>query len=146
MHPVAKKKMIRFHVAVLLGILLFPLYVWLSERVTAVIPGCLMHDWFSLYCPLCGGTRAVGALLRLDFLAALRYNAYAVLLAVTAVVYDVLAWIRLCRGEEKLLVISKKILVIYGVLLLLYWIARNVLLVAFHVDPLGDLLWFWNRI
>ena len=142
----ALRKMIVFHAVAAVGILLFPLYVWLSKRVQLPFPDCVLHDWLLIYCPLCGGTRAIGALLRLDVLAALRYNAYAVFLAITVLIYDALAWIRLFRGEKKLLRISRRAWLIYVGLLLGYWILRNVLLIGFGVDPLGDLAWFWNRI
>ena len=142
----AVKKMILLHGVLLAGILLFPLYVWISEQITSVIPGCLLHDWFLIYCPLCGGTRAVEALLRLDFLSALRYNAFVVLLAVTAVAFYVMAWIRLKKREDRLFLVPKWLWVVYAVLLLVFFVVRNLLMVGFGMDPLGDLHWFWNQI
>ena len=142
----ALKKMIFVHLALVVGVLLYPLYVWAAKQITAVIPGCILHDWFSVYCALCGGTRALGALLRLELSEALKMNAYVVLLFFTAVVYDVIAWRRLFRGETVLLSVSKPVWTIYFVLLVVYWILRNVLMIAFGIDPLGDLVWFWNEI
>ncbi|GAA0629105.1 hypothetical protein GCM10010174_56600 [Kutzneria viridogrisea] len=47
---------------------------------------CWYHALTGLDCPFCGGSRALGALLRLDLPAALGYNAFAVLVLLPAVV------------------------------------------------------------
>ncbi|MBQ3014183.1 MAG: DUF2752 domain-containing protein, partial [Clostridia bacterium] len=67
------------HGVAILGALLMPLYMKVSSYLDGILGGCLMHRLF-IYCPLCGGTRAVAALLRLDFVAALKYNAFVVLM------------------------------------------------------------------
>jgi hypothetical protein len=43
-----------------------------------IYPHCLLHDWTGLYCPGCGSTRAVHAMLHLQFLTAIRFNPLAV--------------------------------------------------------------------
>ena len=46
----------------------------LAALVREVSPGCWFRRLTGLSCPGCGGTRAAGALLRGDVLAAFRYN------------------------------------------------------------------------
>ncbi len=40
----------------------------------ALLPPCFLYSHFHLYCPACGNTRSVSALLRGEFLEALSYN------------------------------------------------------------------------
>jgi hypothetical protein len=42
-------------------------------------PHCLFHDWTGLYCPGCGSTRALHAMLHLHLLTAFRFNPLAIL-------------------------------------------------------------------
>lgn len=42
--------------------------------ITANFPSCFFRDTFQVYCPACGNTRSVLALLRGDLLQSLRYN------------------------------------------------------------------------
>lgn len=54
--------------------------VWRNDPATAGWPElCLFHRTTGLHCPGCGGTRAAHQLLHGDWLAALDYNALAVL-------------------------------------------------------------------
>ncbi len=42
--------------------------------VNFILPPCLFHSWTGYYCPGCGGTRAVKALLRGDIISSLFYH------------------------------------------------------------------------
>ena len=133
-----------FHAVCVLAVLLFPLYARLSRRITLVIPGCAIHDFLRLYCPFCGGTRAVEALLSLNVVNAMQSNALVVLLlAVGAVLYGI-AWVRLFRGETRLVSIPTWGWRALLVAVILFGVARNLLMIAFGMDPLGDLQVFWN--
>lgn len=125
---------------------LFPLYRYLVGLLPRNMTGCILHDWFFLYCPLCGGTRAVSALLRLRFAAAFHANAYVVLLAGVALAHYILAWVRLLRGEQKLFRFLAWEWIAVGVLLVVWGVVRNLLMVYVGYDPLGDLGVFWNGI
>ena len=89
------KRFALFHLIPLTCAALFPLYRYLIGLLPKRMTGCVLHDWLFLYCPLCGGTRAVEALLRLNFAAAFHANAYVVLLAVVALAHYIVAWVRL---------------------------------------------------
>ena len=133
-----------FHAVCVLAVLLFPLYARISRLITLVIPGCALHDFLRLYCPFCGGTRAVEALLSLNVGTAMRCNALVlVLLAVGALLYGI-AWVRLFRGETRLLSIPTWGWRALLAVIVLFGGARNVLMIAFGIDPLGDLQIFWN--
>lgn len=134
------------HAALVLCVLLFFLYRFVVELLPEGMTGCVMHDYLFLYCPLCGGTRAVAALLRLDLVGALAHNAFVVLLLFLFLVLDVLAWIRFAKREYPLFRIPAWAWVALAVSLLAFGILRNCLMIAFGFDPMGDLGPLWRVI
>lgn len=134
-----QKAFLLFHAVAAVAVALFPLYRWLATKLPKFMGGCFFHDFLFLYCPLCGGTRAVDALLHFRFAEALRCNAYVVLVAVSLLVADLLAWIRFFRGSVPYFQGKATYWVILAVFLLVFGVARNYLLIAHGFDPLGDL-------
>lgn len=53
---------------------------WMEGAAGGIVPRCPTNQWLGLYCPACGGTRAVMHLLHGDLAAALRHNPAVVLL------------------------------------------------------------------
>ena len=133
------------HAAAIIGAILFPLYVKVANYVSSIFGGCLMHRFF-IYCPLCGGTRAVAALIRFDFAAAWNYNAFVVLLVAVALGLDVWAWVRYVQKKEPLIILPKWSWFVFCSALVIYFILRNVLMIFFGIDPTGDLVYFWDAI
>lgn len=140
------KRFARFHLIPAACAGLFPLYRCLVGLLPQNITGCILHDWFFLYCPLCGGTRAVSALLRMQIAEAFRANAFVTLLAAVVLVHYILAWVRLLRGKTVLFRFLAWEWIAAGVLFLLWGVVRNVLMIRLGLDPLGDLGAFWNGI
>ncbi len=69
----------------------------------AFYPGCPFHAWTGLLCPGCGGTRALAALLRGQWVEAWRWNELVVLGTPLGVAYAGVAmgrgrWVELRRG------------------------------------------------
>lgn len=141
----AWKPFLLMHAGLVLVALLFPLYRAVAGRITRILSGCLLHDYLFLYCPLCGGTRALGALLQLDLLAALHYNAFVVLLTVVFLIWDVAVLIRILRGSENAWSLPRPVWITLCVLFVAFGILRNWLMIAHHYDPVGDLGAFWFR-
>ena len=140
-HP----QFLMLHAAVLIGALILPLYMKVASCLSSLFGGCIMHRFF-IYCPMCGGTRAVAALVRFDFLAAWNYNAFVVLLAFAVLALDVWAWVRYAQKKEPLIVLPKWSWIVLAVALLIFFILRNVLMIFFGIDPTGDLVYFWDAI
>ena len=132
------------HIAVLAFALLFRLAIHITSRFENPFFGCLIHDRLFLYCPLCGGTRAVDALFRLDFALALRCNPLVVFLVAIVIVLDVIALIRILRGNEDPLPIPRWLWTLLLALLLAYAVLRNYLMIVYGYDPLGDLIGVWS--
>ena len=146
MNPQAVKKMIRFHCAIPVAVILFYGYTFAMKRFGYFLSGCLFHDWLHLYCPACGGTRALEALLKFNFLESIRYNPLVLIFFLMFLYFYTKSWIRLKRGEERLLIIPKSFWTVCLVLAIVFFVTRNFLLIAFGYDPTGDLDWFWNQI
>ena len=132
--------------ALLLCVPLFFLYRLISELLPSGMTGCILHDRLFLYCPLCGGTRATEALLRLDVLEALRCNAFVVLVFFLFLFGEAVAWLRYLSHREPILRIPAWCWVVLAVLLLTFWILRNYLMIAHGIDPTGDLGRLWQAL
>ena len=143
-HKKTGKLYLLIHAGVLLLILLFPVYRLIASRMPSSLTGCLIHDRFFLYCPLCGGTRAVSAILRLDFAEAFANNAFVVLLFFLVLVLDAWALIRLLRGHTNLLPLPSRVWIVLVAVMLFYALLRNYLMIAHGIDPVGDLGPIWK--
>ena len=100
---------------------------------------CPLHA-MGLYCPTCGMTRAVRALLHLDMAGALRYNPCVFFLLPCAVYYEAVGLVALIKRRGEPRGVSRLPLALLVVSLLVFFLARNILLGAFSIDPTGDFL------
>ena len=106
--------------------------------------GCILHDLVHVYCPLCGGTRAMVALCQGQLLTSLLCNPVTAYLAVGFIVFDVIAAARIVRHSPLPLVRIPKWYVI-GVIALaaLVFIIRNALMIGYGIDNLDGLAHYW---
>lgn len=102
---------------------------------------CRFSSRTHLYCPGCGFTRALEALLRFDIPASLLANPMLLLLALTLLYYEIAFWLAAFRRRG--FHISHRPAVFFAYALLGYAVLRDLLLVFFHIDPLGDLHPYW---
>lgn len=140
-HPI----FLALHGAAILGLLLLPLYIKLSAVLSGVFGGCIMHRLF-IYCPLCGGTRALSEIARFDFAAAWNHNAFVVIMCAVLLGLDVWAWVRYFQKKEPLVILPKWSWIAFGAAFGIYFILRNCLMIFFGIDPTGDLGYFWEAI
>lgn len=133
------------HGAAILGILLLPLYMKLADWIGGVFGGCMMHRFF-IYCPLCGGTRALALLTRFQIAAAWNHNALVVILCAVVLGLDVWAWVRYFQKKEPLIILPRWSWIAFCVALVTYFVLRNCLMIFFGIDPMGDLGYFWEAI
>lgn len=90
-------------------------------------PRCLFHAFTGAYCLTCGGTRALALLGRGHVLRALHMNAV-VVLGAAALCYAGLSHAVYALGGPKPVLprVTPKRLLILGLVLLAFWIARNI--------------------
>ncbi len=104
------------------------IYLIFGDMLGVYVP-CIFRKITHLYCPGCGTTRMLAAILTGDFYQALRYNPLICILLPLAIVYLVDYLINQARGRKSLLVRTPNwfwismivVLVIYGIMRNLSW-------------------------
>lgn len=109
---------------------------WLKKIYGLGLP-CLFHSLTGLYCPGCGGTRAVRSLLRGDLRMSFQYHPlvlYAVFVLIVELVLRMASKgknnLRDIRKRERLLIIAGVVIVVVN------WIFKNYMLIVQGVDLL----------
>jgi hypothetical protein len=100
--------------------------VLLGQAGISLVPACPLHAVTGLWCPLCGGTRAVQALASGDVVAAAGMNA----LVVVGIPLLLVAWLRWVgrrwRGQPAdLVTLSSRGMAVVAVLLVAFMVVRN---------------------
>lgn len=138
------------HGAVLLVIAAAFLWRGLIDRIPPREPygvrlsGCALHDVVHIYCPLCGGTRAMVALCRGQLWLSLQYNPLSAYLALGFAVLDAIAAVRIARRSPAPLVRIPRWYLITGIVLAaLVFIVRNGLMIFCGLDNLDGLAAYW---
>ena len=115
------------------------LFLFATERELPFFD-CVWKSRLGIYCPGCGGSRALLALLRLDFASSLFY--YPAMLPLALLLLDLYVRIVIAAvtGEERA-VRTFRFRVFYLILaaVLLTCLVRNLLWLGFGIDVLGDL-------
>ena len=121
-------------VGIILGMLMFP-------NIESVAEGsfCLVHDILHVYCPGCGATRAFLSLLRLDVAAAAQYNLMVFILPVYVLfLIATLVFEKVNPQKGSCAKIRFRASLILVAIWLSYFVIRNVLLLVFGIDLVGD--------
>ncbi len=129
---------ITVNIAAVAFVLLFPVYLEIVPNMPTMSK-CQMVEVFHFYCPGCGGTRAVKAVLSLDLISAFKFNPTVAICAVLFVFYELAMIVHLVIGKARKTFAKP----VFGIILIAVWViyalARNVLLVC-GIDLLGDIL------
>ena len=103
--------------------------LWLLAHFSlkyVMLPECQFYKWTGLYCPGCGDTRAVIALMNGDILLSLRQNALiVVLILVLAALYIELLLKVVFEKRFKSPILNLKFLWIFLILFAVYSVVRN---------------------
>lgn len=101
---------------------------------------CFIHDRFAVYCLSCGGTRSLRALMRGQWLESLKdLPAVAAGLGISLYL-TVRMIVSAVRGESRVFYGNRWILIGFLAVWIGYGIVRDVLLVFFRTDLLGDFI------
>lgn len=109
------------------------------------ISSCIMHNLLHIYCPLCGGTRAMIALVQGHVWQSLCYNPLSAYLSAGFLYFDIVAAIRIQKDHPTPLSIPKWYWIVGIVMAVLVFLVRNVALIGFGLDNLGDLAGYWSK-
>lgn len=103
--------------------------LWLLAQFVlkhVMLPECQFHKWTGLYCPGCGDTRAVIALMNGDILLSLRQNALIVVLLLIAIALYIELFLKVVFEKRfKSPVFNLKFLCIFLILFAVYSVVRN---------------------
>lgn len=128
------------------GILLLTfLLVWKSIPAIQSLKGpCFFHEVLHVYCPGCGGTRAVYELLDLKLWRSFIDHPLVPFTAAILLEYYIGEIITLIRHNGKRYYYLR-VWFCYAALgiIIVNFILKNVLLIYFHIDLVGDLLKYW---
>ena len=102
---------------------------------------CYMKHSLGIYCPGCGGSRAVIALFRLDIIASVRYNPLPLIMLLIILYADALALISVVKGSYyPIKSFNLNILIIIPVAAILFFFLRLYLVFGLGIDYIGDIL------
>ncbi len=102
---------------------------------------CRFKETFGIYCPGCGGSRSLYYLLTLDIAASVA--AYPPLLPTALILayVDAVALTSIVKGDpSRLKAIRTWIIILIPVMIILWFFIRNILLLLWGIDILGDVL------
>ncbi len=92
---------------------------------------CLFHLLTGLYCPGCGGTRAILALLRGDIIGSFKYHPLILYIVVVTVVVTIAWLISRIKKRPSLIVKRIDLFVYIGIgVILVNWLYKNYMLLA----------------
>ena len=101
-----------------------PLVIFALKYI--MLPECQFYNWTGLYCPGCGATRAVIALMSGDILLSLRQNALIVVLLLVALALYIELLLKVVFEKRfKSPVLNLKFLWIFLIVFALYSVVRN---------------------
>lgn len=123
MRPINRNKLI----AIILPILAVLIFLFRTPllALTAYLPGCFVYQYLHLYCPACGNTRSIAALLHGDLSASIQYNPIPILGLILA--FTAYTEFALNSFGKHIRLMPRKLwfYIILILLLMVYFILRN---------------------
>lgn len=102
---------------------------------------CYFKNRLHFYCPGCGSSRALVALLHFDFLRAIILSPGLCTAFLLVVYLDVLALMSIISGEPSYIKrFNPRLIILLIAVFLLNFILKNLLLFGFHIDLIGDFI------
>jgi len=110
-------------IIIIVGIIEFSGFI---VRISKYVPACPFHLLFGGYCPGCGNTRSILALLHGDVLGSLHYNITIVLLCLIGIAFYIEGGLKFFGYEVKIVPRNSVFWFIILGLMLIYYVARNI--------------------
>ncbi len=127
-----KKKRLEYFILVHIIIALSVLCFFLGTNLLSALDlaSCSFYETTHLYCPGCGGTRAVSSLLKFDIISSLKYNAIVPIGFLLVLAYDIKILKSILKNDMSFFDNHKYMpVLIYVIFLAVYFILRNVFLI-----------------
>ena len=112
---------------ILIFILIFLYFFKLKDYFS--IPACPIYNYFGLFCPACGGTRAIISLLNLDLVSSILYNPIVIYSIFFTTLYLITEFINI--NFNKKINIPFNIILKIGIFILISnFILKNILIIC----------------
>ena len=122
------KNSIKFLLITVVVLALAIIYFKFDPLSFSWFPKCIFHELTGLECPSCGGQRAVHAALHGNFLQALRFNPFIIVLVPYGVSLIYVSIIRTPKTAQfRRILLHRTIILTYCVLYIAWWIIRNII-------------------
>jgi Ca2+/Na+ antiporter len=118
------KRIFRFSISVIAAGLLLLLYFFVEPK-DGNLPKCIFNQLTGYYCPGCGVQRSFHALLNGNFLGAISFNLLFILL-LPLILYFLLSFVLGKKYAADSFIYNKKFSITILVLVLCFWIFRNI--------------------
>ena len=141
-----QKRLLRIFLAVNITLFIISaVYAYIIDSADGKdIVGCTMKHMFHIYCPGCGGSRSLVFLFKLRLISAMRAYPPMFFLLFFLFDIDIRAALSIIKDDRKYIDSFKlNSLIIIPIVIMCHFIIRNILLIKFGVDPLGDLIAFY---
>ncbi len=147
--PVSKDEKILYvlwSIALLAGIIFFIYYHISDVTLYTGDVSCGFKYYLHLYCPGCGGTRAVDSFLQGHFIQSFLYHPLIVYIAIYFMCYYIPATLRMFGVLGKKIDDMVYVYMLVGVLALLIinFILRNLLMVYCDIDYINECITYWQ--
>lgn len=122
-------------------------FILATEYVPQFFFPCSMKTFLHLYCPGCGGTRAVASLLHFHFIQSLQSNPLVLFMTGITGYYWTKALYMLIKNKgEAHYRINTGPFWAFLAIMIIFFVVRNILLVRFGIDYLGELAKYYQQI
>lgn len=130
-------KLHNYHIIILIAIALFfvvLLYFSYNPSESNIFPKCPFYSFTGLYCPGCGSQRAIHQFLHGNIFEGLKHNLL-ILLLLTVLIYDwsVILFNKYSKNNIKNILHDSKTAFSILIIILLFWIIRNVNFYPFSI-------------
>ena len=132
-------------ILLVIAILLVLLLHICPVKITFHYP-CLLKEIFHIYCPGCGGTRAINELMHFHFLKSFLSNPIVIYLAGIYLYYYIGTTLAILYKGRRIFFHAGNWMWIMGlIIIVLNTILRNYLAIKYGIDYLGDIAQYWLK-
>ncbi len=140
MSKTQKTILLRFLIINIFALVIGISYGKIAEYFTVNFPDtdiCLFKEAMHFYCPGCGGSRAVIAVVNFDFLSSLKFYPPVIMTVILIILMDIFDIKAFIKNEKS--VFNFKVFYLVLIAVIAQFLLRNILLL-FGIDILGDIL------